>query len=663
MEIKVSERRKAYLDLLELNNVYDLIDYLPKRYTDLSVERLDITKHNKKATLLVKIASEVLFKRIKTHLSKIEFEGLIDGEYYSIIVFNRDYLKNLLVENRVIKIIGKVDYYKKNITVSEIFFDYNNLIDYHYKLPSGFKDKEFNSIVLEAFKYLDFHNVNLDKLPREFMEKYKLLSKKESLKLLHFPKNMEYVKKGYRHLKYEEFLEFVLVMELSKRRFKEEHKEMGKSIDENRVFSFINALPYKPTNSQILAFNEIKEDMKSSLNMYRLLQGDVGSGKTLVAILSCYASFISGNQSAFMAPTDILARQHYQNLKDIFKDELNVALLVSDLKNSEKKQIKEDLKSGVIDVVVGTHSLIQNDVEFASLGLAIIDEQHRFGVVQRQILKDKGEKVDLLLMSATPIPRTLAHTIYGELDISTLDEFPNGKRDVTSKLYDFEDKEKLFDELEDLLKKDNKIYVVCPLINSDNKEKKSVSNVYVEYATHFANYGVGYLHGKMSNDAKNQTLNDFKDGKIKMLVSTTVIEVGIDIKDANVIVIYNANNFGLAQLHQLRGRVGRGKREGYCLLVSDLEEDIERLEYFKNTLDGFKISQYDMEKRGIGDIVGVKQSGVSDLRIANIITDYNILEAARKDAKYLLNNLNNEEFKKYLDYIESKYKENVETIA
>ncbi|MBR3891556.1 MAG: ATP-dependent DNA helicase RecG [Bacilli bacterium] len=663
MEIKVSERRKAYLDLLELNNVYDLIDYLPKRYTDLSVERLDITKHNKKATLLVKIASEVLFKRIKTHLSKIEFEGLIDGEYYSIIVFNRDYLKNLLVENRVIKIIGKVDYYKKNITVSEIFFDYNNLIDYHYKLPSGFKDKEFNSIVSEAFKYLDFHNVNLDKLPREFMEKYKLLSKKESLKLLHFPKNMEYVKKGYRHLKYEEFLEFVLVMELSKRRFKEEHKEMGKSIDEKRVFSFINALPYKPTNSQILAFNEIKEDMKSSLNMYRLLQGDVGSGKTLVAILSCYASFISGNQSAFMAPTDILARQHYQNLKDIFKDELNVALLVSDLKNSEKKQIKEDMKSGTIDVVVGTHSLIQNDVEFASLGLAIIDEQHRFGVVQRQILKDKGEKVDLLLMSATPIPRTLAHTIYGELDISTLDEFPNGKRDVTSKLYDFEDKEKLFDELEDLLKKDNKIYIVCPLINSENKEKKSVSNVYVEYATHFANYGVGYLHGKMSNDAKNQTLNDFKDGKIKMLVSTTVIEVGIDIKDANVIVIYNANNFGLAQLHQLRGRVGRGKREGYCLLVSDLEEDIERLEYFKNTLDGFKISQYDMEKRGIGDIVGVKQSGVSDLRIANIITDYNILEAARKDAKYLLNNLNNEEFKKYLDYIESKYKENVETIA
>jgi len=663
MEIKVSERRTSFLEQLEINDVYQLVNYLPKKYTDLREDKLDITKHNKKATLLVKIASEVLFKRIKTRLSKIEFEGLIDGEYYSIIIFNRDYLKNLLVENRVIKIIGKVDYYKKNIIVSEIFFDYNNLIDYHYKLPSGFKDKEFNNLVLEGFKYLDLNKIELDKLPKHFTNKYRLLNKKESLRLLHFPKNMEDVRQGYRHLKYEEFLEFVLVMELSKRRFKEEHLNKGKSIDEYKVSSFIDTLPYKPTNSQILAFNEIKEDMKSSLNMYRLLQGDVGSGKTLVAIMSCYASYLSGHQSAFMAPTDILARQHYQNLKEIFKDKLNIALLVSDLKNSEKREIKEDLKLGKIDVIVGTHSLIQEDVLFNKLGLAIIDEQHRFGVVQRQILKDKGEKVDLLLMSATPIPRTLAHTIYGELDISTLDEFPNGKRDVNSKLYDFENKESLFNELEELLKKGNKVYVVCPLINSENKDKKSVSNVYVEYASYFSEYGVGYLHGKMSTDAKNETLNKFKNGEINLLVSTTVIEVGIDIKDANVIVIYNANNFGLAQLHQLRGRVGRGKREGYCLLVSDLEEDIERLEYFKSTLDGFKISQYDMEKRGIGDIVGVRQSGVSDLRVANIISDYNILEVARKDAKYLLDNLDNEEFGKYLDYIKSKYEENVETIA
>lgn len=662
MEIKVSDRRSNYLEQLSLNSVYDIINYLPKKYVDLKEEKIDITKHNNKITLLCKIASEVIFKRIKTKLSKIEFEGLIDNEYYTIIIFNRDYLKKLLVENRIIKIIGKVDYYKKNIVVSDIFFDYHSLIDYHYKLPTGFKDSEFNSIVKDAFAYLEFSKIELDTLPNYFKEKYRLLTKKESLKLLHFPKSMDDVKQGYRHLKYEEFLEFVLVMELSKRKFKEEHKDIKKKINEYNVRNFIEGLPYKPTNSQLEAFKEIKNDLESSLNMYRLLQGDVGSGKTLVAIMASFATADAGFQVAFMAPTDILARQHFQNLKDIFKDSINIELLVSDLKNSEKKNVKENLKNGTINIVVGTHSLIQEDVIFNKLGLAIIDEQHRFGVVQRQLLKDKGEKVDLLLMSATPIPRTLAHTIYGELDISTLDEFPSGKRDVVSKLYDFNDKERMFEEIQNLIISGNKVYVVCPLINSDNKDKKSVSNMYMEYYERFKCYGVGYLHGKMANDSKNEILEKFRKGEIKVLVSTTVIEVGIDIKDANVIVIYNANNFGLAQLHQLRGRVGRGKNVGYCLLIDDLSEYNDRLEFFKNTIDGFKISQYDMEQRGVGDIVGTKQSGVSDLKVANIIKDYNILEAARKDAKFVFSNLDKLEFSKYLEYISSKYKENVEVI-
>lgn len=662
MEIKVSDRRQNFLNKLGLNDVYDVINYLPKRYVDLKEEKIDITKHNSKITLLCKISSEVIFKRIKTKLSKIEFEGLIDGEYFTIIIFNRDYLKNLLVENRIVKIVGKVDYYKKNILVSEIFFDYHNLVDYHYKLPTGFKDNEFNTIVKDALAYLDMNRIELDSLPQYFKDKYRLLSKKDSLKLLHFPKSMDDVKQGFRHLKYEEFLEFVLVMELSKRKFKQGHKTIEKKLNYDHIEKFIDSLPYTPTNSQLLAFKEIQEDIESPLNMYRLLQGDVGSGKTLVAIMASFATIDAGFQVAFMAPTDILARQHYQSLKEVFNDNIKIELLVSDLKNNEKKLIKERIKNGEVDVVVGTHSLIQNDVVFSKLGLAIIDEQHRFGVVQRQLLKDKGNKVDLLLMSATPIPRTLAHTIYGELDISTLDEFPSGKRDVKSELFDANDKSKLFMELDKLLKENNKVYVVCPLINSDNEEKKSVSNVYVEYYKRFKEYGVGYLHGKMSNENKNEMLNKFKQGELNVLVSTTVIEVGIDIKDANVIVIYNANNFGLAQLHQLRGRVGRGKRSGYCYLVDNLNDYNERLEFFKNTIDGFKISQYDMEKRGVGDIVGVKQSGVGDLRVSDVIKDYNILEAARKDAKIIFNNLNNLEFGKYLEYIVSKYKENVEVI-
>ena len=660
MEIKVSDRRSNFLKQLELYNVYDVIEYLPKRYVDLKEEKIDITKHNNKITLLCKISSEVIFKRIRNKLSKIEFEGLIGDEYYTIVIFNRDYLKNLLVENRKVKIIGKVDYYRKNIIVSEIFFDYHNLIDYHYKLPTGFKNGEFSMVVRDAFSYLDLQDISLDRLPKSLIEKYRLLSKKDSLRMLHFPKSMDDVKQGFRHLKYEEFLEFVLVMELSKRKIKQGHKSVDKVINKANIDRFINGLPYCPTNSQMLAFNEILSDIESPLNMYRLLQGDVGSGKTLVAILSCFATVDAGFQVGFMAPTDILARQHFNSLKELFEDNIKVELLVSDLKSSEKNRIKKDIEKGIVDVVVGTHSLIQKDIKFANLGLAIIDEQHRFGVLQRQLLKDKGNKVDLLLMSATPIPRTLAHTIYGELDISTLDEFPSGKREVVSNLHDISHLDNMYDEIEELIKKDNKVYVVCPLINSENKDKKSVTNVYVEYYQRFKDYGVGYLHGKMSNESKNLILEKFRLGEIKVLVSTTVIEVGIDIQDANVIVIYNANNYGLAQLHQLRGRVGRRNSKGYCILVDDLSEYSERLEFFKNTNDGFEVSRYDMEKRGVGDIVGVKQSGVGDLRVSNIIKDYNILEVARKDAKYIFSNLDKLEFKEYLDYIISKYKENID---
>ena len=543
-----------------------------------------------------------------------------------------------------------------------MFFDYYNLIEYHYKLPNGFKNGDFSSVLKDAFAYLDMRGENLDTIPDYFIKKYKLLSKKDSLRLLHFPKSMDDVKQGFRHLKYEEFLEFVLVMELSKRKFKEGHKCVDKVFNTDNIKTFISSLPYSPTGSQLRAFEEILSDLNSPLNMYRLLQGDVGSGKTLVAVLSAFAVIDAGFQVAFMAPTDILARQHFALLKEMYKDRFVVDLLVSDLKNGEKKALKERITGGVCNIVVGTHSLISDDVKFKNLGLAIIDEQHRFGVIQRQLLKDKGSRVDLLLMSATPIPRTLAHTIYGELDISTLDEFPSGKRCVESRLFDINEQEKMFINIEELLRKDNKVYVVCPLINSDNKDKKSVSNVYVEYYERFKEYGVGYLHGKMSNDMKNDTLNRFKNGELNLLISTSVIEVGIDIKDANVIVIYNANSFGLAQLHQLRGRVGRGKQSGYCFLVDELDGNDERLSFFKDTLDGFKISQFDMEKRGVGDIVGTKQSGVSDLRVSNVIKDYNILEVARKDSKFIFSNLDKLEFRRYLDYIVSKYRENVEVI-
>ena len=309
--------------------------------------------------------------------------------------------------------------------------------------------------------------------------------------------------------------------------------------------------------------------------------------------------------------------------------------------------------------------MIQKDVEFSRLGLAVIDEQHRFGVKQRQALKAKGSKVDLLLMSATPIPRTLAHTIYGELDISTIDEFPMGKREVKTIFVEEENENKLLDDIKFIVNQGKKVYVVCPLIEGEGKSKKSVLNTYERYKEFFKDYGVGYLHGKMDDEEKLKTLNDFSSGNINILVSTTVIEVGIDVKDANVIVIYGANNFGLAQLHQLRGRVGRNGELGYCYLLSDNEEEesIDRLRFMCDCQDGFEVSRYDMKKRGVGDIIGTKQSGVSDLKIANIIDDYHILEVARKDCKTIFSNLDKLEFKEYVEYVRSKLNENMEVIG
>ena len=338
--------------------------------------------------------------------------------------------------------------------------------------------------------------------------------------------------------------------------------------------------------------------------------------------------------------------------------------MVSDISNSKKKEIKEKLKNGDIDIIVGTHALIQKDVDFNNLGLAIIDEQHRFGVKQRQSLKNKGKKVDLLLMSATPIPRTLAHTIYGELDISTIDEFPMGKREVQTIYVPSKDENKMLNDIKHIVSNGKRVYVVCPLIEGVSK-KQSVLNTYSRYVDIFKDYKVGYLHGKLNDEEKLDTLNKFNVGEIDILVSTTVIEVGIDVKEASAIVIYGSNNFGLAQLHQLRGRVGRNGERGYCYLLSDSDEEdsVERLQFLCGCEDGFEISRYDMKRRGVGDIVGTKQSGVSDLKIANIIDDYHILEVARKDCKTIFSNLDKLEFKEYVDYVTSKINENMEVIG
>lgn len=664
-EIKLTPRRMSLLSEMEINSIEDLVNYYPRKYEDLSITPLTKDNDNNRVVCVGKIYSEIKVQRIRNRLTKMEFMVEVDNDVYTITIFNREYLARVLYINKQIKIVGKLNYYKKNILASNIYFDTQENVITTYKLADGLKDNEFKKMVESGLNHVIKSDNKTDYLPRDLIEKYKLGNKIECLKKVHFPSSMEDVKRGYRYLKYEELLEFVTTLEISKRKIKKDNLK-GKNIDRKLIDEFVRKIPFKLSNAQQNAVKEIIEDLESSSIMYRLVQGDVGSGKTLVAIIALVACVYSQQQGAFMAPTDLLARQHYKTIKSLLKDtNIKVELLVSDINNKDKKKIKEDLKNGDIDIVIGTHALIQKDVEFKKLGLAIIDEQHRFGVKQRQVLRAKGEKVDLLLMSATPIPRTLAHTIYGDLDISTIDEFPVGKREVKTIYINNKNEEKMLKDIRYIAHQGKRVYVVCPLIEGSSKSKKSVIDMYEKYKQIFEEYGVGYLHGKMDDESKNKILDDFAKGNINILISTTVIEVGIDVKDAEAIVIYGANNFGLAQLHQLRGRVGRNGERGYCYLVSDVEDEeiVERLKFMCETDDGFEISRYDMQKRGVGDIIGTKQSGVSDLKIANIIDDYHILEVARKDCKTIFSNLNKLEYSEYLHYVNSKLSKNIEVIG
>ena len=432
-------------------------------------------------------------------------------------------------------------------------------------------------------------------------------------------------------------------------------KGVKKPVDRNLIDKFIKSLPYKLTSDQYNASYEIIKDIESSSNMYRLLQGDVGSGKTVVSAIALLSVVSASYQGALMAPTDILANQHYATISKMFNDlDVRVSLLVSSMSSKEKREVKEKLKSGEIDIVIGTHAIIQDDVEFKSLGLVIIDEQHRFGVMQRNKLRKKGEDVDFLLMSATPIPRTLAISVYGDMDITTLHEFPGGVRDVETRL---EDTSKLIislEELESMLSSGSKMYVVCPLIDGNEQSVNATYEMLKEY--YDGKYKVLYVHGKLSGEDKERIIREFnEDDNAKVLVSTTVIEVGIDIKNADIMLLLGAERFGLAAIHQLRGRIGRHGQKGVFIMFSDDKDDNDRLRFMTNCNDGFEIARFDLQKRGPGDVVGSRQSGMVELRNASIIDDIKILEVAREDAKYILRNRGNEDFKNILKSAEESY--------
>ena len=639
----VGPRALTLLSKIGINTVDDLVTHYPFRYEFLVRGNLEETNDGDHIIIDGKIESSPILVRFKAGLNKMNFRLVTASGIVGVSIFNRAFLKSQLTVGTTVTVIGKFDKSKNVITASEIKMEsLSNKVKIEpvYHLTNGLTNKNMalyiNMALLGQSK--EIH----DSIPLKYQEKYNFSNKRMALNIVHNPPSKEKLKEAMIRLKYEELFEFMFKINYLKEENKKVNSGIEREIDESKVNDFISHLPYELTKDQVTAVNTIIKDLKSKSRMNRLLQGDVGSGKTIVSFIAMYANYLSGYQSALMAPTEILATQHYSNLKDIFKDfNLNMALLTGSTPKKEKDLIYEELKNGDIDIIVGTHALIQEDVTYHNLGLVITDEQHRFGVNQRANLQNKGQKPDTLYMSATPIPRTYALTIYGDMDVSTIKTRPKGRKKIKTVVKTNKEIKAVLEMMYEELKEGHQIYVIAPLIEeSENSDLTNVNDLKEKMTLAFGSkYKIDLVHGKMASAAKELIMNEFLQNKVQILISTTVIEVGVDVPNATMMVIFNAERFGLSTLHQLRGRVGRSELQSSCILISD--NDTKRLEIMENTNDGFEISEEDFKLRGHGDLFGTKQSGDMTFKIADLKADYKILLQAREDSlEYLLDKEN-----------------------
>ena len=635
----VGPRALTLLSKIGINTVDDLVTHYPFRYEFLVRGNLAETNDGDHIIIDGKIESSPILVRFKAGLNKMNFRLVTPSGVVGVSIFNRAFLKSQLTVGTTVTVIGKFDKPKNVITASEIKMEsLSNKVKIEpvYHLTSGLTNKNMalyiNMALLSQSK--EIH----DSIPLKYQEKYNFSNKRLALNIVHNPPSKEKLKEAMIRLKYEELFEFMFKINYLKEENKKANSGIARSIDESKVNEFISHLPYELTKDQNTAVNTIIKDLEGPNRMNRLLQGDVGSGKTIVSFIAMYANYLSGYQSALMAPTEILATQHFSNLKDIFKDyNLNMALLTGSTPKKEKDLIYEELKNGDIDIIVGTHALIQDDVTYHNLGLVITDEQHRFGVNQRANLQNKGQKPDTLYMSATPIPRTYALTIYGDMDVSTIKTRPKGRKKIKTVVKTNKEIKDVLEMMYEELKQGHQIYVIAPLIEeSENSDLTNVNDLKEKMTLAFGSkYKIDLVHGKMASAAKELIMNEFLQNKVQILISTTVIEVGVDVPNATMMVIFNAERFGLSTLHQLRGRVGRSELQSSCILISD--NDTKRLEIMENTNDGFEISEEDFKLRGHGDLFGTKQSGDMTFKIADLKADYKILLQAREDSlEYLL---------------------------
>ena len=629
----IGPKTKELLNKLKIYNGEDLLNYYPYRYDVIKRSDMSILNDGDKIVMDGIIEGQPTIIYVNKNLKKIIFRINTKHSILNITLYNRIHLYQELKSGKEVTIIGKYNKLKNTIVATDIRFSLlptTAKIEPIYYTTSGLTIKQMSKFISSVL-YNDFDVISY--VPKYIEDKYNLVSKKEAINNVHIPNDVLSLKKARQRIKYEELFMYMLKINYLKTKIENDNKAITRNIDREKLNKFIDNLSFKLTLDQDKAVKDIINDLGSSRRMNRLLQGDVGSGKTIVAFIAIYANYLSKHQSALMAPTEILALQHYEEAKKVFsKYKLNIVLLTSSTSSKDKKQIYEDLENGKIDLVIGTQSLIQEKVKYKKLGLVITDEQHRFGVNQRNIFKSKGVSPDVLSMSATPIPRTYALTIYGDTDVSSIKSKPSGRKEVITVFKKEKEITDTLNMMKEELDKNHQIYVIAPMIDSENNEDiESVNDLEDKMNKAFGKIAkIGIIHGKLETKEKNKVMSDFESGKINILISTTVIEVGVNVPNASMIVIFNANMFGLSTLHQLRGRVGRSDIQSYCILVAKDSE--ERLRLLERTNDGFEISEYDFQNRGEGDLFGTKQSGELELRMANVKRDFKMLLKAKEDA-------------------------------
>ena len=619
---------------LGIETVEDLLLYFPFRYEDFKSKNVLDLEDGEKAVVSGLVATPANVQYYGYKRNRLRFT-IKQGELVlAVSFFNQPYLADKIELGQTVAVFGKWDKAKGALTGMKLLAQVEDDLQPVYRLSQGVSQSALVKVIKTAFE-AGLDQLLEENLPQILMDKYHLLSRRQAVRAMHFPKDLEEYKQALRRVKFEELLFFQLQLQV----LKEENRSVGQGIvldwDEKKLKALQASLPFALTEAQERSLSEILADMRSPYHMNRLLQGDVGSGKTVVAGLAMYAAVTAGKQAALMVPTEILAEQHLQSLTSLFSN-LRILLLTGSLKAAERRERLDLIKSGQVDLVVGTHALIQEGVHFHDLGLVIIDEQHRFGVAQRRVLREKGQNPDVLMMTATPIPRTLAITAFGDMGVSIIDQMPAGRKEIITRWVKHQQLNLVLDWLVKEIQKGSQAYVISPLIEeSEALDLKNAIALEEELIAYFGNRArIALLHGKMKGEEKEAIMQAFKRGEIDLLVSTTVIEVGVNVPNATVMIIMDADRFGLSQLHQLRGRVGRGDKQSYAVLVANpkTESGKRRMKIMTETTNGFVLAEEDLKLRGSGEIFGTRQSGIPEFQVANLIEDYPILEEARKVA-------------------------------